>query len=161
HWGFNPTACDTAGSRLDSQDDLTEITSGDVVSAYQRYAPVYNYIFGAVLEQGRKRLAEEVRGLSPATHLEVGGGTGLLLGKYPPHVEVVGVDVSRPMLDKARELASSLPGHKIALHEMDAERLEFKDGSFDVVTVPYVLSVTPNPARLTHELRRVCKPGGH
>ena len=41
-----------------------------------------------------------------------------------------------------------------------AEQLAFADASFDCVTLPYVLSVTPDPARLTAELRRVCKPGG-
>ncbi len=44
---------------------------------------------------------------------------------------------------------------------MDAEHLRFADHSFDCVTVPYVLSVTPNPQRLISELRRVCKPDGH
>ncbi len=43
---------------------------------------------------------------------------------------------------------------------MNAERMEFADDSFDCVTVPYVLSVTPHPAQLVHEIRRVCKRDG-
>ena len=42
----------------------------------------------------------------------------------------------------------------------DAELLPFADASFDCVTLPYVLSVTPNPERLMAESRRVCTPGG-
>jgi phosphatidylethanolamine/phosphatidyl-N-methylethanolamine N-methyltransferase len=38
--------------------------------------------------------------------------------------------------------------------------MPFADHSFDCVTLPYVLSVTPRPARLVQEVRRVCRPGG-
>ncbi len=54
-----------------------------------------------------------------------------------------------------------MPERHIDLSVMDAERLSFADNSFDCVTVPYVLSVTPDPERLVSELRRVCRPGGH
>jgi len=53
-----------------------------------------------------------------------------------------------------------LPGRDIRLHTMDGESLAFEDGSFDCVVLPYVLSVTPNPARLVAEVRRVCRKGG-
>jgi phosphatidylethanolamine/phosphatidyl-N-methylethanolamine N-methyltransferase len=53
-----------------------------------------------------------------------------------------------------------MPGRDITLHAMDAERMDFPDSSFECVTVPYVLSVTPDPARLVNEIRRVCKPDG-
>jgi phosphatidylethanolamine/phosphatidyl-N-methylethanolamine N-methyltransferase len=38
--------------------------------------------------------------------------------------------------------------------------MSYADGQFDCVTVPYVLSVTPNPDRLVAEVRRVCRRGG-
>lgn len=139
---------------------MNEISEQDVVSTYRRYAPIYDMLFGAVLEQGRLKLAQEVAKLAPATLLEVGVGTGLVLGRYPKSASITGIDISPAMLERARSAASQLPGHRIELHEMDAERLAFPDDSFDVVTVPYVLSVTPNPIRLGDELRRVCKPGG-
>ena len=43
---------------------------------------------------------------------------------------------------------------------MDAESMAFDDDTFDCVTLPYVLSVTPNPTRLIGEVRRVCRKGG-
>jgi phosphatidylethanolamine/phosphatidyl-N-methylethanolamine N-methyltransferase len=43
---------------------------------------------------------------------------------------------------------------------MDGESLAFPDNTFDCVTLPYVLSVTPDPARLVAEVRRVCRKGG-
>lgn len=140
---------------------MKEVSGNDVVLAYRRYAPVYDLLFGAVLEQGRRRLAAEVSALAPGTLLEIGVGTGLVLGQYPEQTKVTGIDISSEMLDRARQVASRFPGRSIQLHEMDAESLAFDDSSFDVVTVPYVLSVTPNPALLCKEVRRVCKPGGY
>lgn len=140
---------------------MTAISENDVVTTYRRYAPVYDVVFGSVLEQGRRKLADEVNRLEPQNLLEIGVGTGLVLRRYPQQTEITGIDISQHMLERAQLAASQLDGRKINLHLMDAENLEFPDASFDVVTVPYVLSVTPEPSRLMEELRRVCKPGGH
>ncbi len=136
------------------------ITRQDVEHTYGNYARFYDLVFGAVLEGGRRRMCEAVRALAPATLLEVGVGTGLTLQQYPAATGVTGIDISRDMLRHAQRRAAELPERRIALHCMDAEQLAFADGAFDCVTLPYVLSVTPDPARLTAELRRVCKPGG-
>lgn len=140
---------------------MTEISSEDVVQTYRRYAPVYDALFGMVLGPGRVRMAEAVGRLDPDSVLEVGVGTGLALRHYPGRTRITGIDLSPEMLARAREQAERMPGRDVALHTMDAEQLEFADDSFDCVTVPYVLSVTPNPDRLVAELRRVCKPDGH
>ena len=131
-----------------------------ILRAYRRYAPVYDRIFGGILEPGRRALADAVLHLQPASLLEVGVGTGLMLSRYPPSAAVVGVDLSAEMLAKARQRAQCLAGRNIRLEVMDAEALTFTAGAFDCVTVPYVLSVTPDPRRLVAEIRRVCKPGG-
>ena len=131
-----------------------------VVRVYQRYAPVYDRIFGGILDPGRRALAEAVREVAPSTLLEVGVGTGLTLARYPEATAVVGVDLSDAMLAKARVRAQALSGRSIRLEVMDAEALTFADGAFDCVTVPYVLSVTPDPRRLVAQIRRVCRPGG-
>lgn len=106
-------------------------------------------------------MAEVVRTFSPARVLEVGVGTGLTLSRYPQNAQLAGIDLCPRMLDLARQRAVALPGHDIRLSVMDAEALDFADDSFDCVTVPYVLSVTPNPDRLVAEIRRVCRPRGH
>ena len=98
--------------------------------------------------------------MTPPKVLEVGVGTGLALPHYPEGSEIIGIDLSPHMLERAQAQANRLPRHRIALHRMDAENLSFPDDSFDCVTVPYVLSVTPNPDRLVSELRRVCKKDG-
>jgi len=131
-----------------------------VVRAYRRYAPVYDRIFGGVLDPGRRALAEAVTALQPASLLEVGVGTGLMLARYPATTAVVGIDLSMEMLAKASARVPELADRDIRLEVMDAEALTFPDGKFDCVTVPYVLSVTPDPRRLVAEVRRVCRVGG-
>ena len=139
---------------------MSSPTARDVTRTYRRYAPFYDRLFGAVLEPGRRRLTEAVAAFAPASILEVGVGTGLTLARYPEGARITGIDLSDPMLELARQRAREMPERSIALHAMDAERMHFADHSFDCVTVPYVLSVTPDPQRLVRELRRVCKPGG-
>jgi phosphatidylethanolamine/phosphatidyl-N-methylethanolamine N-methyltransferase len=138
--------------------------AGSVIRAYDRYAPIYDWIFGSVLEPGRRALASTVHkivdGAPSMSLLEVGVGTGLTLPLYPESVAVTGVDLSDHMLDKARLRAREMPGRRIELHRMDGERLAFDDGTFDCVTLPYVLSVTPEPERLVAEVRRVCRKDG-
>ena len=136
------------------------LSAENIASTYRWYAPLYDSVFGAVLEPGRRALAQAVVTLAPATLLEVGVGTGLMLVRYPSACAVVGVDLCPEMLAVAGQRAAQLRDRRIRLEVMNAESLDLPDASFDCVTVPYVLSVTPNPERLVAEIRRVCKPGG-
>jgi len=132
-----------------------------VKAAYRRYAGFYNAIFGPVLQPGRKAVIEALDCKPGHRVLEVGVGTGLALDLYPPGVKVVGIDVSREMLEKARRrVAKRRFTHVEALLEMDAEAMSFADASFDRIVAMYVLPVVPNPGRLLAELHRVCKPDG-
>lgn len=131
-----------------------------IARTYQLYAPVYDKLFGAVLGPGRAALAQAVCELRPATLLEVGVGTGLMLSEYPATTRITGVDLSPHMLERARRRAAELARPDIELLVLDAERMPFPDGSFDCVTLPYVLSVTADPDRLVAEVRRVCRKGG-
>lgn len=131
-----------------------------VASAYDFYAPIYDMLFGAVLAPGRTQLAQAVRQLEPASLLEVGVGTGLMLGEYPGRTRIAGIDLSTHMLERAHAKVARHGLDNVSLQAMNAERMDFPDDSFDCVTLPYVLSVTPDPARLVAEVRRVCRKGG-
>lgn len=142
------------------QNQDSPISQADVKRTYHFYAPIYDFIFGAILEHGRCALCKEVALLQPSNILEVGVGTGLLLEKYPVASLITGIDISEDMLEIARHRAKKLPHMTIRLEVMDAEKLDFADNSFDCVVLPYVLSVTPNPDALVKELRRVCRENG-
>ncbi len=128
--------------------------------AYRRWAPVYDNTFGRVSTEGRKHAVQMINKRKGRV-LEVGVGTGLSLSEYSSHLEVVGIDLSPEMLDKARErVANERLHHVTGLHEMDAGDLKFPDGSFDTVVAMYVMTVVPEPEKVMRELARVTKPGG-
>ena len=133
----------------------------DVVkSAYRRWAPIYDNTFGRVSTVGRQH-AVEVINKRKGRVLEVGVGTGLSLADYSRHLEIVGIDLSPEMLEKAHDrVAEERLTHVTGLHEMDASDLKFPDGSFDTVVAMYVMTVVPEPERVMRELARVAKPGG-
>ncbi len=131
-----------------------------VASAYGRWAPIYDLVFGRVFRQGRSEAiaaAERVGGRI----LEVGVGTGISLPGYARTNRVVGIDISEPMLAKARERVIEFGLDNVEhIAVMDAESLDFPDDSFDVVVAQYVVTAVPNPERALDEFLRVLKPGG-
>ena len=131
-----------------------------VEKVYRRYAPGYDFYFGAVLQPGRRAVVEGMRCRPGERILEVGVGTGLSLPLYPHSVRVVGIDVSQPMLARAHAQKVRRGLEHVELRCMDAERMSMDDDSFDKVVAMYVVSVAPNPRRLLEEMRRVCRPGG-
>jgi phosphatidylethanolamine/phosphatidyl-N-methylethanolamine N-methyltransferase len=139
---------------------MTTPSKDNVIRTYRFYAPFYDWLFGATLEPGRRALMKRISALQPSTVLEIGVGTGLTLHRYPATAAVTGIDISEEMLDIARRRAKKLARLETRLFSMDAEKIDFPDGSFDCVVVPYVLSVTPNPEKLVKEIRRVCSAGG-
>ncbi|MBV9655985.1 MAG: class I SAM-dependent methyltransferase [Acetobacteraceae bacterium] len=137
-----------------------ELSKNAVVQAYGRWAPIYDVVFGPVFRTGRQvsvRAAERIGGRI----LEVGVGTGLSLSSYSRANSVSGVDISEPMLAKARRRVARLGlDHVDALDVMDAEHLSFPDASFDVVVAQYVVTAVPHPERALDEFVRVLRPGG-
>lgn len=131
-----------------------------VKRAYDRYAPNYDLLFGWVLQHGRRELVRSMHTRPGETLLEIGVGTGLLLPMYPGGVAVTGVDLSAEMLQVASRKVLDRNLANVTLHVMDAENMTFETGSFDHVVISYVYSVTPDPARLISEARRVCRVGG-
>ena len=139
---------------------IGRIEESAVIDAYRRWAPVYDHTFGLVAKAGRRH-AVEVINQRDGRVLEVGVGTGLSLPDYKPQLEVVGIDLSPDMLEKARErVASRSLDHVTGLHEMDASDLRFPDNAFDTVVAMYVMTVVPEPEAVMRELARVTKPGG-
>jgi len=131
-----------------------------VRSAYRRWAPVYDNTFGRFTTEGRRHAVETVNKRTGSV-LEVGVGTGLSLPHYKSHLDIVGIDLSPEMLDKAREkVADEALDNVTGLHEMDASNLTFQTGMFDTVVAMYVITVVPEPEKVMRELARVCKVGG-
>lgn len=131
-----------------------------VTGVYARWAPFYDVVFGRVFERGRMAAVTAAKRIGGRI-LEVGVGTGLSLPGYADTNRVVGVDISAPMLRKAREriMAGRLEQVE-GLAVMDAARLAFPDATFDVVVGQYLITTVPNPEATLDEFFRVLKPGG-
>ena len=144
----------------DTADAGARMDEDAIKSAYRRWAPVYDHTFGRVAAEGRKHSVEIINQRRGRV-LEVGVGTGLSLPAYARHLEIVGIDLSPEMLEKARErVATERLPHVAGLYEMDASDLKFPAASFDTVVAMYVMTVVPDPERVMRELARVCRPGG-
>lgn len=147
------------GAALALVDDAS-MDQAAIKTAYRRWAPFYDNLFGAITTEGRRHAVELLNERSGRV-LEVGVGTGLSLPTYRRELEIVGIDLSPEMLERARErvVAEGL-GNVTGLHEMDASELEFADGAFDTVVAMYVMTVVSEPETVMRELARVCRPGG-
>ena len=129
-----------------------------VETAYDRWAPVYDLVFGGVFSKGRKAAIQATNKIGGRV-LEV--GTGISLPQYAPHLRIFGTDISEAMLEKAKKRVTELGLKNVeGLAVMDAEKLEFPDDSFDVVMAQYVVTAVPNPEAALDEFARVLRPGG-
>jgi SAM-dependent methyltransferase len=74
----------------------------------------------------------------PRRVLDVGTGTGLaarLVARRYPGADVVGVDLSRAMIDEARRLLPAELDGRVRFAVADASALPFADGEFDLVVL--------------------------
>jgi phosphatidylethanolamine/phosphatidyl-N-methylethanolamine N-methyltransferase len=131
-----------------------------VEHAYDRWAPIYDLVFGGVFSKGRRAAIAATNSIGGRV-LEVGVGTGISLPQYGSNLRIFGTDISEAMLRKAKSRVADLRLKNVeGLAVMDAEKLEFADSSFDVVMAQYVVTAVPNPEAALDEFARVLRPGG-
>lgn len=90
----------------------------------------------------------------------IGGSTVALQDRWPD-AEVIGVDLSAPLLRYAHMRAVRL-NSTVQFRQALAEDLPYADGSFDIVYMSTVLHEMPvdDGRRAVAEVRRVLRPGG-
>jgi len=111
----------------------------------------------------RRELVRHIAHSQPRRILDVATGTaGVAIAlAHATHADVVGVDLSGPMLEVGRKRVYDAGlDQRIHLEEARAEHLPFPDASFDAVTFTYLLRYVANPAATLLELSRVLRPSG-
>ena len=110
-------------------------------------------------------VAHEIADHLPAgTILDIGTGPGYLpieIAKRSPDIRIIGVDLSRKLLDTARVNAADAGlSDRLQFQLGNAGRIEFDDSSFDMVISTGMLHSLKNPVRVIQEIYRVLKAGG-
>jgi len=94
------------------------------------------------------------------TALDVGSGPGNVTASLAraagPEGLALGVDISEPMLARA---VRAQAGPQVGFLRADAQRLPFRDQTFDAVLSIAMLQLIPKPSAALAEMARVLRPG--
>jgi len=120
-------------------------------------SPLFSFIRWRVLQQIRKYRPTGIL-------LDIGCGPGYLdiaiAAKYP-HVKVIGIDVSREMIELAvRNQSLSKTGQRINYREADIEHLPLENNSVDFVVSTLSMHHLAHPDQALREIFRVLRPSG-
>jgi ubiquinone/menaquinone biosynthesis C-methylase UbiE len=135
---------------------------------YDRIAPIYDAVEAGIerlaFRHWRSELWDHIEG---ERVLEVGVGTGKNVPYHPAGVWVAGIDLSAPMLQRARDRVAARSPRQVddladdaVLAQMDAEHLGFLDGVFGAAVATFVFCSVPDAVRGLEEVNRVVRPGG-
>jgi len=137
-----------------------KMTVNQVQSAYDEIADQYEKkIWFDQHILGVARLRKNLLSKATGKILEVACGTGQNFPLFASSSKITAVDLSPKMLEQARRSAIE-HGLNVNLAVMDAERLEFPDGSFDTVVSTLSTCTFPNPVKALQEVKRVCRTDG-
>jgi SAM-dependent methyltransferase len=133
------------------------VNRGDTLTGYRRWAATYDEPRNSLFDADEPIMHEIINALPAGDALDAACGTG----RYAEYLagrghQVVGVDSSPDMLDRAR---TRVPSGEFLLG--DLHRLPLPDNSVDLVVSGLALSHVPTLAPVMAEFARVLRPGGH
>jgi ubiquinone/menaquinone biosynthesis C-methylase UbiE len=119
-----------------------------------------------IAEKFGHEIAEKLtrRGFQAGRILDVGcgfGTTAIVLAQALPRSEVVGIDLSEPLLELAIRSAQTagLGGH-VVFEKADVQEIPYDDDSFDVVVNQQMLHIVEDSIAMLDEMERVLRPDG-
>lgn len=135
---------------------------------FNNIAPYYdflNHFLSLGIDRKWRRTAlRQLKKKQPKVILDVATGTAdvaLETVRLLKPKKVIGVDISREMLEVGREKVARVGRNKvIELKEGDSENLPFADNTFDAITVAFGVRNFENLQAGLQEMRRVLKNGG-
>ncbi len=135
--------------------EYTRQTWNEYAELYVRMLQFLEPYGNHLLERVAARPGEEV--------LDIATGPGepamALAQIVSPQGHVTGIDLSEKMVDLACRVATSRGLPNVTFRTMDAERLEFPDDTFDLITSRFGFQIFTNPEKVAREAHRVLKRG--
>ena len=118
-----------------------------------------------VIDDYYGKVAEEiVSNLNSGVVLDLGTGPGYLpieIVRRAPEINIVGVDLSRKLIQMARANADKAGvSHQLRFEVGNSAKLHFDHAFFDMVTSTGMLHSLKNPVAVLKEIYRVLKKGG-
>ncbi len=111
---------------------------------------------------GALEIRARLSSISAGKILDVATGDGdfiqTLMKALKDYDSFVGIDYSEDEVKKAKTAFDEEP---VEILQMDAEDMDFEDGSFDTVSISHSLHHLANIDAVLSEMKRVLKPGGH
>jgi SAM-dependent methyltransferase len=158
------------GHDLESTGPVQDLMrSGAVIRIYERWwrpalGRMAKGVFGPDMAD-EHRIARLLLALAPGDGvLDVACGPGNFSREFARAVDetglVVGIDASRPMLERAVRDAPAAGVDNLAFVHGDAVKLPFRDQSFDAVCCFAALHLFADPFKALDHMRRVLTPGG-
>ena len=117
-------------------------------------------VIGTTLQIVGEALCEALDLRAGQRVLDVAAGNGnATLAAARRWCDVVSTDYVPALLERGRARAGA-EGLAVQFEQADAEKLQYADGSFDVVLSTFGVMFTPNQELAAAEMARVCRPGG-
>lgn len=143
------------GSTLTTSDQMTVQDIQDAYATYAKWINRLGWLNRLMTGRYRRHQFSQAEGRV----LDVACGAGTNFRYLPESSEVVGIDISEPLLEQARAELDSFDVDG-TVTQMDAQDLEFADDCFDTVISSFSTCTFPNRVTALREMARVCRPDG-
>ncbi|MCX6323230.1 MAG: bifunctional demethylmenaquinone methyltransferase/2-methoxy-6-polyprenyl-1,4-benzoquinol methylase UbiE [Sphingobacteriales bacterium] len=147
-------------STLDKKEQVADMFN-DISG---RYDFLNRFLSAGIDISWRKKALEELREIAPKHLLDVATGTAdvaIMAAKQLQPDKITGIDISEGMLEVGRQkIKDEKLEDTISLLKGDSEAINFKDETFDAVTVAFGVRNFMHLEKGLSEILRVLKPGG-